>query len=86
MTGRTLYLPDELLSLESVRVGVKRAFSLYTKGVRDRVVKERLEKKWEPWHKPLLAEAARKLDAVKEEAKGETLTGRVAKGIKIFND
>uniref|UniRef100_A0A0K2T109 Tripeptidyl-peptidase 2 n=1 Tax=Lepeophtheirus salmonis TaxID=72036 RepID=A0A0K2T109_LEPSM len=77
LSGRTLNLPQGLVSSKDngkFRIGVKKAFDLYPRGLKDRVVKERLEKSWEPEHKSALVSASRKLDEFESE-NSEPLTG-----------
>ena len=69
LTGRQLKIP----SLESndsngwvnptgkFRIGVKRAMELYPRSLRDRMIKERQEKQWDPYHKKAMAQASRKI-------------------------
>ena len=71
--------------MTSLRVGCKRAFTLFPRVVRDRMVEERLQKRWNPRHKAAVAEVSKRLEAMKEEAKGETLTGRKTKYFSCDN-
>ena len=43
------------------RIGVKRAMELYPRSLRDRMIKERQEKQWDPYHKKAMAQASRKI-------------------------
>jgi len=70
VTGRKLRIPDEWDAMNaggSYRVGVKRAFDLYPKSLRDRITKERQEKMWNPSQRDAVAATAAKL--VEHEAK-----------------
>ncbi|QQP38425.1 Uncharacterized protein FKW44_018993, partial [Caligus rogercresseyi] len=60
--------------MESFRIGVKRAFDLYSRGLKDRVIKERLERNWEPGHRDALVSATRKLEEF-DSKNPEPLTG-----------
>ncbi len=62
-TGRMLTLPEELRGKKglSYRLGCKRVFPLFPRSLRDRMVKERQEKAWDPQHKLKTAEAARRM-------------------------
>ena len=44
------------------RIGVKRAMELYPRSLRERMIKERQEKLWDPFHKKALAQATRKIN------------------------
>ena len=44
------------------RIGVKRAMELYPRSLRDRMIKERQEKQWDPYHKKAMAQASRKIN------------------------
>eukprot|EP00096_Caligus_rogercresseyi_P003722 TRINITY_DN171_c0_g1_i1.p1 TRINITY_DN171_c0_g1~~TRINITY_DN171_c0_g1_i1.p1 ORF type:complete len:1256 (+),score=320.81 TRINITY_DN171_c0_g1_i1:175-3942(+) len=77
LTGRTLRLPEGLTSARDdgkFRIGVKRAFDLYSRGLKDRVIKERLERNWEPGHRDALVSATRKLEEF-DSKNPEPLTG-----------
>jgi len=38
-------------------IGIKNVFELYTEDVKKRIVGEKIEKEWDPLHKPLLSKA-----------------------------
>ena len=60
LTGRKLKLPNDIVNpSDKFRIGVKRAINLYPKPLAERIVKERLEKDWEPSHKLVLAQVMR---------------------------
>ena len=62
VTGRELRLPEELRGQGyTFRMGSKRVFPLFPRSLRERMVKERQEKAWDPHHKLRTAEAARKM-------------------------
>ena len=44
------------------RIGVKRAMELYPRSLRERMIKERQDKHWEPNHKKAMAQASRKIN------------------------
>ena len=61
-TGRDLTLPCECLGQGfTFRVGSKRIFPLFPRSLKERMVKERQEKVWDPQHKLRVAEAARRM-------------------------
>ena len=68
-TGRELTLPADCLGHSSYRVGWKRAFSLYPRTVRERILKERQKKFWEPQCEAAVAKAVKKAKDAQEKAK-----------------
>jgi len=61
LSGRTLTIPETWVNPSGkYRLGVKPAVDLWPRGVKDRVLRERREKMWEPNHKQSLAEAVKK--------------------------
>jgi hypothetical protein len=52
LSGRKLVVPDGLKNPSGkFRIGLKRAINLYPKPLQERIMKERLEKDWDPTHK-----------------------------------
>ena len=69
LTGRQLKIPSGngdgagwINPSGKYRVGVKRAMELYPRSLRERMLKERQEKNWDPCHKKALAQATRKIN------------------------
>ena len=71
LTGRQLKIPsksqDETVTewvnpSGKYRIGVKRAIELYPRSLRERMIKERQEKLWDPPHKRALAQTSRKIN------------------------
>ena len=61
LTGRTLTIPNEWKNPSGKwNIGVKNAFDLYPRGLKDRIILERQEKFWDQGHKRSQAEALRK--------------------------
>ena len=61
LTGRSLVIPEDWKNPNNKwHVGVKRAFDLYPRGVKEKMVQERTEKVWDPAHKKIHAEAVMK--------------------------
>jgi tripeptidyl-peptidase-2 len=80
-TGRTLKLPGDLPADGKYRVGFKRAFAIYPRSLRDRVVKERLEKVWEPALGRHRADAAKKQQV--ENAKSNDASSSEAADLRM---
>nr|XP_018903272.1 PREDICTED: tripeptidyl-peptidase 2 [Bemisia tabaci] len=65
LTGRTLKIPESWKNVnEGFRIGVKRGFELYPKFLRDRIIKQRKEKLWDPYQKQAVAESNKHLSQV----------------------
>ena len=70
LTGRQLKIPQSESDdgngwsnpTGKYRIGVKRAMELYPRSLRERMIKERQEKLWEPYHKKALAQVSRKIN------------------------
>ena len=61
LTGRTLVIPKDWKNpTDKWHVGVKNAFDLYPRGLKERMVHDRQEKLWDPEHKKSQAEAVKK--------------------------
>ena len=61
LTGRTLVIPEDWKNpTDKWHVGVKNAYDLYPRGLKDRVVHDRQEKLWDPEHKKCQADAVKK--------------------------
>ncbi|XP_065343517.1 tripeptidyl-peptidase 2 isoform X3 [Cloeon dipterum] len=74
LTGRKLRIPKDWKNpTGEYHIGVKNAFELYPSKLRERIEKERKERRWDPGHKSAQAEAARKLQEF--EAKNPQPTG-----------
>ena len=58
-------------------IGVKNAYDLFPKSLKDRVVKERREKHWDPQQRDVLAEAVRKRDAFEMSKSGDLSQVRI---------
>ncbi|XP_076034964.1 tripeptidyl-peptidase II isoform X2 [Oratosquilla oratoria] len=64
LTGRTLKVPESWVNPSGkYHIGMKGAYSLYPQKLRERIVKERKEKSWDPVHKIVMAESQRRLQA-----------------------
>ena len=61
---------------------------LYPRSLRDRMIKERQEKQWDPYHKKAMAEASRKINELEssQSKSGEGKKGLLSKrfGIKVL--
>ena len=61
LSGRTLHIPKEWKNpTDKWHVGVKNAFDLYPRALKDRIVNERQEKLWDSEHKKCQAKAVKK--------------------------
>ena len=70
LSGRTLRIPKEWKNpSDQWHIGVKNAFDLYPRGVKDRILEERGKKIWDPEHKKAQAEAVKKQESVKKDDK-----------------
>ena len=70
LSGRTLKIPKEWKNpTDKWHIGVKNAFDLYPRGLRDRIIQDRAEKVWDPAHKKCQAEAVKKQLENKENDK-----------------
>ena len=75
MTGRTLTIPKGWKNPSNKwHIGVKNAFDLYPRGLKDRILQERGEKVWDPEHKRAQAEAVKKQQNLKDEKDADNLT------------
>lgn len=64
LSGRTLIIPKDWKNpTDKWHVGVKNAFDLYPRGLKDRIIHERQEKIWDPEHKICQANAVKKQQA-----------------------
>ena len=71
LTGRTLTIPTGWSNPSGVwRCGVKAAWDLYPRGVRERMVAERQERDWDPAHKRCQAEAVSRQQQAEQEKEG----------------
>jgi len=71
LTGRTLTIPTGWSNPSGVwRCGVKAAWDLYPRGVRERMVAERQERDWDPAHKRCQAEAVSRQQRAEQEKEG----------------
>ena len=70
LSGRSLKIPKEWKNpSDKWHIGVKNAFDLYPRGVKDRILEERGKKIWDPEHKRVQAEAVKKQESVKRDEK-----------------
>ena len=73
LTGRQLTIPEGWTNpTGKYRIGVKRAMELYPRSLRDRMIKERQEKQWDPYHKKAMAEASRKINELESSQSKST--------------
>jgi len=81
LTGRTLTVPNEWKNPSGKwNIGVKNAFDLYPRGLKDRVITERQEKFWDSGYKKSQAEAMKKQDVeVKEDGDNLSLADKLGK-------
>ena len=57
-------IPDEWTNpTNSYHVGIKHAYDLFPKALRERITKERKQKTWEPMHRDSIAEIVKQLEA-----------------------
>lgn len=71
LTGRKLKVPETWKNpTGKFRLGVKNAFDLYPKRLRERMTEERKEKHWDSNHKQALAEANRLLSKFDDQFGG----------------
>ncbi|TRY75766.1 hypothetical protein TCAL_12592 [Tigriopus californicus] len=71
LTGRDLRLPLDCLGFKDYRVGVKRAFSLYPNTLKERMIKERQRKHWDPYVQPILTKCWKKTKELPEVTPNE---------------
>ena len=75
LSGRTLKIPQEWKNPSNKwHIGVKNAFDLYPRGIKDRVIQERAEKLWDPAHKQSQAEAVKKQINNKDDKENDNLS------------
>jgi len=82
LSGRTLVIPKEWKNPSGKwNIGIKSAFDLYPRGLKDRIVAERQVKLWDSGHKKAQAEASKKQQAcdVKEEGDNVSLIDKLTK-------
>ncbi|XP_037781022.1 tripeptidyl-peptidase 2-like [Penaeus monodon] len=76
LTGRKLKVPESWVNPSGkFPIGVKSAYILYPQRLRERIIKERKEKQWDPVHKILLAEAQRKLQLLENNKSNGSSNG-----------
>ena len=79
LTGKILTVPDSMINSNAdktkFRVGRKRLFGLYPKILKERVLKERLDRLWEPGHKKNVARITNDIEAFEASKSGEIVTG-----------
>ena len=86
LTGRQLKIPEGWTNpTGKYRIGVKRAMELYPRSLRDRMIKERQEKQWDPYHKKAMAEASRKINELEssQSKSGEGNLGLLSKKLGL---
>ncbi|KAK4306052.1 hypothetical protein Pmani_022096 [Petrolisthes manimaculis] len=75
LSGRRLKIPESWVNPNGkYHIGVKGAYCLYPQRLKERITKERKDKKWDPVHKELLAEAQRKVQALETSKNGASNT------------
>ncbi|XP_053404432.1 tripeptidyl-peptidase 2-like isoform X2 [Mercenaria mercenaria] len=63
LTGRTLVIPEDWhIDEGKVHLGVKNAFELYPRVLKDRMIKERREKLWDPNNRDAIAAASKAME------------------------
>ncbi len=82
LTGKKLTVPKRGCNTNKFRIGVKRVFALYPKPLKDRMLKERLEKLWDPGHKENLAKVT---NQIQEFEAAKSSTGDVITGVEKLN-
>jgi len=77
LTGRTLHVPESWVNPSGkFHIGSKKAFDLYPRGLKDRILTERQEKFWDPGHKKAQAVAGKKLqESEKDKEKDKDKDG-----------
>uniref|UniRef100_A0A2P2I7P3 Tripeptidyl-peptidase 2 n=1 Tax=Hirondellea gigas TaxID=1518452 RepID=A0A2P2I7P3_9CRUS len=79
ITGKTLHVPSNWTNpTGEYHIGVKTAYSLYPTKLKDRIVKERRERLFDPQHKKMQEAAMRKLQVEKQRSSSSSTNTNVS--------
>ncbi|KAL7634240.1 UNVERIFIED_CONTAM: hypothetical protein RMT77_015570 [Armadillidium vulgare] len=75
LTGRTLKIPENWKNpSKEYHIGVVHLYRLYPQRLKERIVKERKEKSWDPIHRAYLSKAQKNIQSFEKSKSGESST------------